>query len=139
MEQLLALDRPGMHKLWDSVWGDRLYHWLRGVDVGDDGAPVASDIQKSLGHSHVLGPEFRTIEGAWAVAHKLLHKAAMRLRMEKFHAASLSFNIKFSALPRADRRSRARGQNPPPHQRHRACFLGHGGALPALPGHAKPA
>lgn len=95
MEQLLALDRPAMHKLWDSVWGDRLFHWLRGIDVGDDGAPVASDIQKSLGHSHVLAPEFRTTEGAWAVAHKLIHKAAMRLRMEKFHAASLSFNIRF--------------------------------------------
>ena len=55
MEQLLALDRTGMHALWDSVWGDRLYHWLRGADTGDDGAPVDSGIQKSLGHSHVLG------------------------------------------------------------------------------------
>jgi DNA polymerase-4 len=73
MQQLLALDRPGMHKLWDSVWGDRLFHWLRGAETGDDGAPVDSGIQKSLGHSHVLGPEHRTPEGAWAVAHKLLH------------------------------------------------------------------
>ena len=96
MEQLLALDRNGMHKLWDSVWGDRLYHWLRGIDVGDDGAPSTSDIQKTLGHSHVIAPEFRTITGAWAVAHKLLHKAAMRLRMEKFHTTSLSFNIRFA-------------------------------------------
>src|ERR1700722_2710738 len=74
MEQLLALDRNGMHKLWDSVWGDRLYHWLRGADSGDDGAPVPAELQKSLGHSHVLGPEFRSEEGAWSVAHKLLHK-----------------------------------------------------------------
>ena len=96
MEQLLALDRAGMHKLWDSVWGDRLYHWLRGGETGDDGAPVSSGIQKSLGHSHVLGPDYRTITGAWAVAHKLLHKAAMRLRMEKFHTTALSFNIRFA-------------------------------------------
>ncbi len=75
MEQLLALDRAGMHKLWDSVWGDRLYHWLRGEETGDDGAPVSSGVQKSLGHSHVMAPEFRSQEGAWAVAHKLLHKA----------------------------------------------------------------
>ena len=95
MEQLLALDRPAMHTLWDSIWGDRLYHWLRGAETGDDGAPMTNGIQKSLGHSHVLGPEHRTIEGAWAVAHKLLHKAAMRLRMEKFHTGSLSFNIRF--------------------------------------------
>jgi len=96
MEQLLALDRPGMHKLWDSVWGDRLYHWLRGADTGDDGAPVPSDVQKSLGHSHVLGPEFRSDEGAWSVAHKLLHKASMRLRMEKFYCGAMSVAIKYA-------------------------------------------
>ncbi len=96
MPQLLALDRTAMHRLFDSVWGDRMYHWLRGEDTGDDGAPIAADIQKSLGHSHVLAPEHRTPEGAWAVAHKLLHKAAMRLRMEHFHTASLALTIKYS-------------------------------------------
>ncbi|HXE08937.1 MAG TPA: hypothetical protein VN612_13635, partial [Acidobacteriaceae bacterium] len=96
MEQLLALDRAGMHALWNSVWGDRMYHWLRGAVTGDDGATVASDIQKSLGHSHVLAPEHRTPEGSWAVAHKLLHKAAMRLRMERFHAGAMSVAIRYA-------------------------------------------
>ena len=96
MPELLALDRHGMHALWDSVWGDRLYHWLRGAHTGDDGAPVPSEWQKSLGHSHVLGPEHRTDEGAWAVAHKLLHKAAMRLRMEHFFAGVMSVTIKYA-------------------------------------------
>ncbi len=96
MEQLLALDRPAMHTLWDSVWGDRLYHWLRGAESGDDGAPIASDIQKSLGHSHVLGPDFRSDAGAWSVAHKLIHKAAMRLRLESFYTGSLSVAIKYA-------------------------------------------
>src|SRR5260370_11581104 len=70
MEQLLALDRNDMHKLWDSVWGDRLSHWLRGAESGDDGAPVASGIQKSLGHSHVVAPEHRTPGGPSAVPRK---------------------------------------------------------------------
>jgi DNA polymerase-4 len=96
MPELLALDRVGMHRLFDSVWGDRMYHWLRGHNTGDDGAPVPSELQKSLGHSHVLAPEHRTPEGAWAVAHKLLHKAAMRLRMEKFFSGSLAVTIKYS-------------------------------------------
>lgn len=96
MPQLLSLDRNGMHALWESVWGDRLYHWLRGGVTGDDGAPVGRDLQKSLGHSHVLGPEHRTQEGAWAVAHKLLHKAAMRLRMEHFHASTMAVTITFA-------------------------------------------
>jgi DNA polymerase-4 len=99
MPELLALDRPAMHQLFDSVWGDRMYHWLRGAtseDTGDDGAPIAADLQKSLGHSHVLAPEHRSPEGAWAVAHKLLHKAAMRLRMEHFHTGSLAVTIKYA-------------------------------------------
>jgi DNA polymerase-4 len=96
MPELLALDRNGMHKLWNSVWGERLYHWIRGEETGDDGAPVDSGIQKSLGHSHVLAPEHRTDAGAWAVAHKLLHKASMRLRMEHFYAASMSVTIRYS-------------------------------------------
>ncbi len=96
MPDLLALDRTGMHALWDSVWGDRLFHWLRGHATGDDGAPIPSETQKSLGHSHVLGPDHRSQDGAWAVAHKLLHKAAMRLRMEHFHAATMAVTIKFS-------------------------------------------
>ena len=96
MPELLALDRASMHQLFDSVWGDRMYHWLRGHDTGDDGAPVPSEVQKSLGHSHVLAPEHRSPEGAWAVAHKLLHKAAMRLRMEHFHTGSLSVTIKYA-------------------------------------------
>jgi DNA polymerase-4 len=96
MQQLLELDRPAMHTLWDSVWGDRLYHWLRGADTGDDGAPVPPEIQKSLGHSHVLGPEFRSDEGAWSVAHKLIHKASMRLRMEHFYCGAMSVAIKYA-------------------------------------------
>ncbi|MEG9431252.1 DNA polymerase Y family protein [Terriglobus sp. ADX1] len=95
MTQLLDLKREEMHKLWNSVWGDRLYHWLRGHNTGDDGAPLPSEMQKSLGHSHVLGPEYRNLQGAWAIAHKLLHKAAMRLRMEKMCAGSLALTIRY--------------------------------------------
>jgi DNA polymerase IV len=106
MEQLLALDREGMHKLMNSIWGDRMYHWLRGAPTGDDGAPVPGDVQKSLGHSHVLAPEHRSPEGSWAVAHKLLHKAAMRLRMEHFYTGSLAVTIRYQ-LTREQAESRA--------------------------------
>lgn len=108
MEQLLVLDRTGMHKLWNSVWGDRLYHWLRGGETGDDGATVMSDVQKSLGHSHVMAPEFRSDEGAWAVLNKLLHKAAMRLRMEKFYAGSMSVAIRYQLTKEQAERLRSK-------------------------------
>jgi DNA polymerase-4 len=97
MEQLLALDHSEMGKLFDSVWGNRMYHWLRGAQTEDSSGNNVSqaEVQKSLGHSHVLAPEHRTPEGSWAVAHKLLHKAAMRLRMERFYAGSLALTIRY--------------------------------------------
>jgi DNA polymerase-4 len=115
MEQLLALDRPAMHALWDSVWGDRLYHWLRGAETGDDGAPVPSEIQKSLGHSHVMGPEHRTPEGAWAVAHKLLHKAAMRLRMEHFYTGAMAVTIRYALTREQAARAESSGKRSKKH------------------------
>ncbi len=54
---------------------------------------------KSLSHQHVLAPEMRTPEKAWAVAHKLLHKAAMRLRADDLWAGSIGLAIGF-AVPR---------------------------------------
>jgi DNA polymerase-4 len=108
MPQLLALDRKQMHDLWNSVWGDRIYHWLRGGETGDDGAPVSSELQKSLGHSHVMAPEFRNDAGAWAIANKLLHKAAMRLRMEKFYAGSLSLTIRYQLTREQAERMRSK-------------------------------
>jgi DNA polymerase IV len=97
MEQLLALDHSELGKLFDSVWGNRMYHWLRGAQTEDSSGNNVSqaEVQKSLGHSHVLAPEHRTPEGSWAVAHKLLHKAAMRLRMEHVYAGSLALTIRY--------------------------------------------
>ena len=108
MAQLLALDRTGMHGLFDSVWGDRMYHWLRGAQTEDASGNniTQAEVQKSLGHSHVLAPEHRSQQGSWAVAHKLLHKAAMRLRMEKFYTGSLSVAIRYQ-LTREQAESRA--------------------------------
>jgi DNA polymerase-4 len=97
MEQLLALDCEGAGELWGSVWGERLWHWLRGEDFDMS----ETEHLKSLSHQHVLAPEMRTEEKAWAVAHKLLHKAAMRLRAGELWASSIGLAIGF-AVPRGD-------------------------------------
>jgi DNA polymerase IV len=108
MEQLLALNHNQMNKLFDSVWGNRMYHWLRGAQTEDAAGNNTSkaEVQKSLGHSHVLAPEHRSSEGSWAVAHKLLHKAAMRLRMEHFYTGSLAVTIRYQ-LTRQQAEARA--------------------------------
>ena len=68
-----------MRDIWESVLGERIWHWLRGADFEEP----AQESQKSVGHQHVLPPDLRTMAGAAAVGEKLLHKAAVRLRRMK--------------------------------------------------------
>ena len=95
MDDLLKLDCEQAGQLWGSVWGERLWYWLRGEDFNMS----ETEHLKSISHSHVLAPEMRTPEKAWAVAHKLLHKAAMRLRSHKLWASSIGLAVGFS-VPR---------------------------------------
>ncbi len=95
MADLLALTPEQLGQAWGSVQGERLWHWLRGEDFHD----AELEHAKSVGHQHVLPPEFRTIAGSYAIAHKLLHKAAMRLRMQKLWAAGIALSLYF-AVPK---------------------------------------
>lgn len=101
MEQLLALDREKLSDVWGGVGGEKLYHWLRGEDFNDR----ELEHQKSISHSHMLPPEFRTRDGAYAIAHKLLHKAAMRLRAAHLWTTNVSLSVKF-AVPKEIARKR---------------------------------
>jgi DNA polymerase-4 len=98
MKQLLALSCEQAGELWGSVWGERLWHWLQGEDFDMS----ETDHLKSISHSHVLAPEMRTAEKAYAVAHKLLHKAAMRLRANGLWASSIGLAVGF-AVPRGEK------------------------------------
>jgi DNA polymerase-4 len=93
MDQLLTLNCDQTGELWGSVWGQRLWHWLHGEDF-DMGE---TEHLKSLSHQHVLGPDMRNPEKAWAVAHKLLHKAALRLRKNQLWAGSIGMTVGFVA------------------------------------------
>lgn len=52
--------------------------------------------QKSISQSHVLPPELRSEDGCYAVAHKLLHKATMRLRVARLWTTHVSLTIKYA-------------------------------------------
>lgn len=93
MQDVLALSCEQAGQLWGSVWGERLWHWLQGEDFD----MTETEHLKSISHSHVLAPEMRTSEKAWAVAHKLLHKAAMRLRAGGLWASSIGLAVGFAA------------------------------------------
>jgi DNA polymerase-4 len=66
------------------------YFRLRGYEVDDH--IVKS---KTIGHSHVLAPEFRTKDGAIAILRKLIFKAGYRLRKEGYCAGGISLVINF--------------------------------------------
>lgn len=95
MEQLLALNHEKLSEVWGGVGGEKLYHWLRGEDFNDP----TLEHQKSISQSHMLPPEFRTRDGAYAIAHKLLHKAAMRLRTAHLWTTNVTLSVKF-AVPK---------------------------------------
>ncbi|HEX6772551.1 MAG TPA: DNA polymerase, partial [Acidobacteriaceae bacterium] len=95
MRQLWSLDREQMNELWGGIGGEKLWHWLRGEDFED----AELEHAKSIGNSHVLAPELRTPEGAYAVVSKLLHKTAMRLRTANLWATNLRLSAKF-AVPK---------------------------------------
>jgi DNA polymerase-4 len=97
MDDLLALNCEKAGHLWGSVWGERLWHWLRGEDFDMS----ETEHLKSISHQHVLAPEMRTPDQAWAVVHKLLHKAAMRLRAGGLWASSIGLAVGF-AVPRGE-------------------------------------
>ena len=75
MARLLALDERQSRLAWGSVWGERMHWLLQGAELPD--VPTET---RSIGHSHVLGPERRSPDRARLVARRLLAKAATRLR-----------------------------------------------------------
>lgn len=92
-EQLCRAGRQQLRAAWGSLEGERFWLLLRGHDV-----PERRTQRGSVGHSHVLGPELRSFEGARAVLFKLLAKAAMRMRKEQHVAGGLSIRVRLLGL-----------------------------------------
>lgn len=90
-EQLCAASPRQLRAIWGGIGGERFWADLHGVDT-----PLRSTRTQSIGHSHVLGPELRSVAGASAVAAKLLAKAAMRLRRGGWQATRLYLNVRLS-------------------------------------------
>jgi DNA polymerase IV len=91
VEQLYAQSKQQLRDIWGGVVGERWWHWLRG-----EMAYCPPTHRSSLGHSHVLPPEFRTIDGAKAVLIRLIHRAAYRLRKEGYWARRMDVYVSFT-------------------------------------------
>lgn len=95
MRQLLAHDVKQMRRLWGSVLGERMYYYLRGVEL-----PEMETSRSSVGHSHVLAPEVRAPEKARFIARRLTLKAASRLRRMGYRAAGMLLSVRVQEGPR---------------------------------------
>lgn len=75
VRRLCELSEHELEAVWGGIVGRRWWHWLRGHDLYEP--PTR---RRSIGHQHVLPPRLRDDEAARAVAVRLLHKAAARMR-----------------------------------------------------------
>ena len=89
-EQLCTADIKKLRSVWGGIMGEFFYHALRGESISREAFH-----RKSFSHSHVLAPEHRSLEGAYAVVQKLLHKAAIRLRKNSFWCKHLYVSVRF--------------------------------------------
>ncbi len=89
--QLYATSSAQLRAIWGSVEGARFHEWMNGGVQARD--PVQHN---TVGHGHVLPPAGRNPTTALAVLHRLLQKAAMRLRHDGRYAGGLSLSVRYT-------------------------------------------
>lgn len=95
MQGLLKLQPKHMRAIWGSLWGEKMWYYLRGYDL-----PEEETERSTVGHSHVLAPEMRPPDQAYMIARRLTMKAAARLRRMEYHAEKFSLSIRIEDGPR---------------------------------------
>ena len=89
LPSLFALDPHRMREIWGSVWGEKLWYLLRGMEL-----PEEITARRRVGHSHVMAPELRDPSKAKDVARRLTLKAASRLRRMEYYAGVMAFSAR---------------------------------------------
>jgi len=95
VEQLFRYAPKHLRAVWGSIWGEKMWYLLRGIEL-----PEEKGDRRSIGHSHVLAPERRPPAAAYAVARRLTVKCASRLRRMAYHATRFSLSVRLENGPR---------------------------------------
>lgn len=90
IKKLYELSPKNMRKIWGNVLGEKFWYMLRGKDLEED-AYVKT---KTIGHSHVLHPDWRDLKKSREIMRRLVLKAASRLRRKSFLCTRLKISIK---------------------------------------------
>ena len=91
MAQLFAANAHVLRGVWGGVRGEQMWRLLHGEDL----PYFEHESGKTIGHGHVLPPAKRNTTDALAVLHRLLQKAAMRLRHSQLFASALSVSVDY--------------------------------------------
>ncbi|MDQ5979680.1 MAG: polymerase [Verrucomicrobiota bacterium] len=91
MAQLFAANAHVLRGVWGGVRGEQMWRLLHGEDL----PYFEHEGGKTIGHGHVLPPAKRNPADALAVLHRLLQKAAMRLRHSQLFASALSVSVDY--------------------------------------------
>lgn len=91
MEKLCAAPVHELRRVWGGVEGERMWRRLRGEEV-----PLPPRQTSSFGHAQILSPDLRNPDGARATLHRLLQKAALRLRHSRHHAGGMHVALRYS-------------------------------------------
>jgi DNA polymerase-4 len=95
MQKLLTLQPKHLRAVWGSIWGEKMWYYLRGYDLPDQETETGS-----VGHSHVLSPEMRPPAQAYTIARRLAMKATARLRRMNYYAGAFSLSFRVENGPR---------------------------------------
>lgn len=91
MAELYAATMAEFRGLWGGVRGEQMWRLLHGEDL-----PLFEhESNHTIGHGHVLPPASRHETAALAVLHRLLQKAATRLRHIGHYAGALQVSVTF--------------------------------------------
>lgn len=90
VEMLCTASKQQLREAWGGVGGEYMWQHLRGMDV-----PHVETRKSSISHQHVMEPTLRHQEGASGVLHRLLQKAAMRLRGYGLVAGNIAASVRF--------------------------------------------
>ncbi len=89
VEALCKASMPELRESWGGIGGELMHARLRGEWV-----PELPSERASIGHSHVLPPALRSHRAACSVLHRLLQKAATRLRSYGMIAGALHVHVR---------------------------------------------
>ena len=89
INDLYKLSPKNMRTIWGSVQGERFWNMLRGNDIEEITTKTST-----IGHSHVLHPNWRRPNLAKHILNRLVLKAASRLRRKKYFCKKIKIYLK---------------------------------------------